>query len=318
LRFEKTGQGVKTYINILEKKIMNKKDKVHITKFLLKYKKPFDFRQMLSFMKPRAMEGLELVTDHSYARTFRIHGTKGFFIVKNKSEQSALELKIGCCDKKFYIEIHNKVRRMFDLDTDFTNINQKFSKDKRLLKGMDNGHAPRLPIAFQPFEFVVRAVLGQQISVKAATTLAARVARKAQLKTGNDFPSGLDYFFPDPSELLKLELDGLGITKTRQTTIKTVTRGILDKRFSLTDNQDFETFQKDFSVLKGIGDWTVNYVAMRGLGMIDSFPVSDLGIIRSLTRNEDKPSKKQIMDMAEKWRPYRAYATLCLWNYEKK
>jgi 3-methyladenine DNA glycosylase/8-oxoguanine DNA glycosylase len=301
-----------------DKEIMNKKDEPHITRFYLKYIKPFDFRQMLSFMKPRAMEGLELVTDHSYARTFRIHGTKGFFIVKNKSEQSALELKIGCCHIKCHSKIHSKVRRMFDLDRDFTNINQKFTKDHRLLKGMESGHVPRLPIAFQPFEFVVRAVLGQQISVKAATTLAARVAGKAQLKTGIGFSPGLDYFFPDPSELLCLELDGLGITKTRQATIKTVARGILDKRFKLTANQDFEVFQKEFSALKGIGDWTVNYVAMRGLGMIDSFPVSDLGIIRSLTRDKDKPSKKQIMEMAEKWRPYRAYATLCLWNYKKE
>ena len=295
---------------------MNKKNEPDNTKLILKYKNPFNFRQMLDFMRPRAMKGLEIVTDNSYARTFRINGTKGFFLVSNNPEQSVLELKIGCQDIKCCTQIHNRVRKMFDLDTDFTKINQKFSEDKLLSKGMENGHVPRLPIAFESFEFVVRAVLGQQISVKAATTLAARIAGKAQLKSGNDFPFGLDYFFPNPSELLKLELGGIGITKTRQETIKTVALGILDKRFRLTANQNFEIFQKDFSVLKGIGDWTVNYVAMRGLGMIDSFPVSDLGIIKSLTRDGDKPTKKQIMNMAENWRPYRAYATLCLWNHE--
>ena len=297
-----------------EKEIINKKSESNNTKLILKYKNPFNFRQMLDFMKPRAMDGLEIVTDNSYARTFRIDKTKGFFFVRNNSRQSVLELEIGCQDIKCHMQIHNRVRKMFDLDTDFTNINQKFLKDKLLSKGMENGHVPRLPIAFESFEFVVRAILGQQISVKAATTLAARIARKAQLKSGNDFPSGLDCFFPDPSELLELELGGIGITKTRQETIKTVARGILDKDFRLTANQDFETFQKDFSALKGIGDWTVNYVAMRGLGMIDSFPFSDLGIIKSLTKNGVKPTKKQTMTVAENWRPYRAYATLCLWN----
>jgi len=303
---------------MVRKEIMNTKIQSDNTKFLLNYKKPFDFGQMLDFMKPRAMEGLEIVRDNSYARTFRIHGTKGFFLVKNNSEQLVLELKIGCCDTKCHVQICNRVRKMFDLDTDFTSINQKLSKDKHLLKGMENGHVPRLPIAFHSFEFVVRAVLGQQISVKAATTLAARIARKAQLKTGNEFPLGLDYFFPNPSELIELELGELGITKTRQATIKTITQAVIDKSFMLTADQGFEKFQRDFSALKGIGDWTVNYVAMRGLGMIDSFPVSDLGISRSLTGDGGKPTKKQILDLAENWRPYRAYATLCLWNYGGK
>ena len=284
------------------------------TTFLLKYKKPFDFKQMLSFMKPRAMVGLELVRDNRYARTFRTDKTKGFFIVENNPEQSALELKIVCDDIQCHKEICNRVRRMFDLDTDFMKINRIFAKNAHLSKGMKDGHVPRLPVAFNPFEFAVRAILGQQISVKAATTLASRIVAKAELKSGNDFPPGLNFFFPGPWELSKIEIDGLGISKIRQATIKNVVRGILDKQFTLTSNQPFGTFQKDFSALKGIGDWTVHYVAMRGLGIIDSFPASDLGIIKALTNDGNKPSRQQIMAMAENWRPYRAYAALCLWN----
>jgi AraC family transcriptional regulator of adaptative response / DNA-3-methyladenine glycosylase II len=283
------------------------------TPLLLKYKKP-DVKQVLSFLKPRAMEGVEVVTDDQYARTFRTHETTGFFIVKNNSEQSALELYIRCDDIKCHKEIYNSVRKMFDLDTDFTNINLQFAKDTHLSKGMENGHVPRLPIAFHPFEFVVRAILGQQISVKAATTLAARIAKKGGLKAGNSFPSGLDCFFPDPSEVFSLDLEGLGITKTRQATIKAFTQSILDKKVNLTANQDFETFHKNFSAVKGIGDWTINYVAMRGLGMIDSFPATDLGVIKALTKKGKRPSKKEIITLSEAWRPYRSYATLCLWN----
>lgn len=87
---------------------------------------------------------------------------------------------------------------------------------------------------------------------------------------------------------------------------------------SFKSNQSFHKFYKAFSSIKGIGDWTVNYVAMRGLGMIDSFPSKDLGVIKALTIDGEVPSQKEILEMAEKWRPYRAYATLCLWNYERK
>jgi len=286
------------------------------TALLLKYRPPFNFGQMLAFMRPRAIRGVEIITKTSYARTFRTRNSNGFFSVRDIPEQSALALDIHCSDIRCYMEIYNKVRRMSDLDTDFGPINQKFQSDQFLAKGMTDGHVPRLPIAFYPFEFAVRAILGQQISVKAATTLAARIADAAQIKTGSDFPQGLDYFFPDPSELLKTQLEGLGITRTRQDTIRNIARAVLEQKVSLNANQPFEDFKNDFSALKGIGDWTINYIAMRGLGMVDSFPADDLGIIKAVAGDGPRPSKKQIRALAENWRPYRAYAALCLWNIQ--
>ncbi len=284
------------------------------TTLLLKYQKPFSLKQVLSFMRKRAIKGVEVVTENSYMRTFRIENAKGFFTVRDNPEKSALELKINCDDIRCYMEIYQKVRKMFDLDTDFKVINAKFLKDPILLKGMEKGHVPRMPIAFDPFEFVIRAILGQQISVKAATTLAQRIAEKAGIICGKNYPDGLNLFFPNPPELLPLNLDGIGITSTRQKTIATVTQAILDQAIQLTDNQPYDRFYKNFLSLKGIGEWTVNYVAMRGMGIIDSFPASDLGVIKALTKKNKVPSKKEIMAIAEKWRPYRAYATLCLWN----
>jgi AraC family transcriptional regulator, regulatory protein of adaptative response / DNA-3-methyladenine glycosylase II len=281
---------------------------------LLKYKESFDFRQILSFMKMRAMDGVEVITDESYSRTFRTENADGYFTVTDTIDKSALELRIDSDDIRCYMEIYNRVRRMFDLDRDFTAINEKFQKDKVLSKGMVAGHVPRLPVAFNSFEFAVRAVLGQQISVKAATTLASRIAHKANLKTGDEFPEGLDCYFPKATELFSIKIDDLGITKIRQETIKTVTEAILAEKVKLTPNQSFEQFYNDFSALKGIGDWTVNYVAMRGLGMVDSFPASDLGVIKALTEDNVVRTQKEIIKLAEKWRPYRSYAALCLWN----
>ncbi|WP_432403156.1 DNA-3-methyladenine glycosylase 2 family protein [Wukongibacter sp. M2B1] len=303
---------------MVRKERSNLEDYQDNTTLLLKYEKPFDFKQILSFMKSRAIKGVEIVTENSYSRTFRMYNAKGYFTVSNNIEKSSLELKINCDDIKCYMTIYNKVRRMFDLDTDFSVINEKFMKDEILQKGMMNGRVPRLPIAFDTFEFVIRAILGQQITVKAATTLACRIVERAGIKGEDHFIEGLDYFFPNPLELLTLDLDGLGITKTREATIKTAVNAIINGDVSLSVNQPFEKFYSDFSSLKGIGDWTVNYVAMRGMGMVDSFPSKDLGIIKALTEDGKTPSQKEIMKLAERWRPYRAYATLCLWNYESK
>ena len=284
------------------------------TTLLLKYKKPFDFEQILSFMRNRAIKGVEVINEDSYSRTFRTDNARGYFMVSDDLKTSSLQLKINCDNIKCYKFICHKVRQMFDLDTDFSLINKKFAQDKILSKGMQDGQVPRLPIAFNSFEHMIRAILGQQITVKAATTLAGRMVDKVSKKTDFDFPDGLDYFFPNLLELLNIDLNGLGITKTRQTTIKNVLNGIIDKAVSLRVDQPFEKFYNDFSSFKGIGDWTVQNVAMRGMGIVDSFPSRDLGIIKALTRNGKVPSKKEILCLAEKWRPYRAYAALCLWR----
>lgn len=284
------------------------------TLLCLNYSKPFDFSSLLSFLKLRAIPNVEAVTEKSYSRTFRTQYGEGYFIVTNNSQKSCLELFVECNDPRCYMAIYQRVRKMFDIDTDFTDINKLLSKDPLLCSGMIDGHVPRLPVAFDPFEFVIRAVLGQQISVKAATTLAGRVAKSAEKNTPHGFPNGLEYFFPTAEELLNVDLSGIGVTKTRQQTLKTVTEAILEGPVQLTRNQSMETFHRDFSALKGIGDWTSNYVGMRGLGMMDCLPYSDLGVIKALTENNKEPSKKDILKKAESWRPYRSYATLCLWN----
>lgn len=284
------------------------------TILFLRYTKPFDFKNVIDFMRPRSIKGVELVTDSSYSRTFRTRNTQGYFAVRDNPAMSALELGIFCDDIKCFMEIHNRVRRMFDLDTDFAPINKRFRNDPLLQRGMQNGHVPRLPVAFDPFEFVVRAILGQQVTVKAATTMAGRIAERADIATDDTFPDGLDRFFPKAEELDVLDLDKLGLTRTRLATIKTATRAVLDKTISLTANQDFDKFHADFTALKGIGDWTANYVGMRGLGMIDSFPAGDLGVIKGMTIGDTKPSHKEIIATSEQWRPFRAYAALCLWN----
>lgn len=192
-------------------------------------------------------------------------------------------------------------------------ISDYLGKDPLLIKGMKDGLVPRLPVAFNTFEFIIRAILGQQITVKAATTLAGRIAERFGMKVGNGYPDGLECYFPGPEELKEMSIEGLGITGIRQNTIRTVTEAVVNGTVSLSRNQSYEQFRNDFIALKGIGSWTVNYVAMRGLGMMDSFPAKDLGVIKALMDGDRKPSEKEILKRAEGWQPYRAYAALCLW-----
>lgn len=281
---------------------------------LLPYKQPFNFEQMIGFMKMRQLKGIEHITETTYSRTFRTNDASGYFRVSNNKEASALELEISSEGIIAYMDIYHRVRRMFDLNTDFERINRQFEGDGLLSKGMIDGHVPRLPIAFNTFEFVIRAILGQQVSVKAATTFTGRIVEAGDIRTGEAFPEELTHFFPTVEEFESLTLEEVGLTKTRQQTIWNVVHALKEKVFSLSASQSLEKFHKEFSSIKGIGDWTVHYVAMRGLGMVDSFPAMDLGVLLAIQVGETKPKKKEVLARAEEWQPYRAYAALCLWQ----
>lgn len=287
-------------------------EKVNV--MLIPYEFVLDYDQVLDFMALRGIEGVEKIVDGVYYRNFRVDGRKGYFTVENDAPNMQLKLSVYSEDIRSYMAIYNRVRKMFDLDCDLEAISDYLGSDQLLQKGMKDGLVPRLPVAFNTFEFVIRAILGQQITINAATTLAGRIAKAAGVKADDTYPEGLDYFFPDPSELKETVIADLGITKTRQQTIMTVTEAVIEGQVSLERNQTYENFYEDFVGLKGIGSWTVNYVAMRGLGMVDSFPAKDLGIIKALSVNGEKAKHKVILERSKDWQPYRAYAALCLWH----
>lgn len=296
---------------------MDQADESQAPRLLLPYQKPFDFYGILSFFRARAIAGIERIDQESYQRTFRIGEMEGYFVITNQPEISALEVRVVSEDIRVLMAIYARVRRMFDLDANLQAISDCLGKDPMLQRGMESGLVPRLPVAFDPFEHAIRAVLGQQITVKAATTLAGRLAARAGKKTIG-YLDGLDFFFPTPEELAATELDELGITKTRQQTVKNVANALLEGVFHLRADQSLEHFREEFASVKGVGEWTVQYVAMRGLGMVDSFPAKDLGIIKALMTGAEKPKEKDILNRAEDWSPYRAYAALCLWQSNLK
>lgn len=279
------------------------------------YGEDFDWTAILAFMAPRLIPGVETVEDMRYRRSFYLDGCSGWFEVSNQPESSTLSLNIhvegGVCPQE---RVEERVRAMFDLDTDLTTIRNELARDPFLRATIMAHPGLRLPGAWDPFEFTVRAILGQQISVKAATTLAGRLATKCGTKCGSGYPGGLQHFFPTAEQVQNADLSGIGMTNKRQETILGLASNVAQKKVFLTRAQELNDFVCALTALHGIGPWTAHYVAMRALKMPDAFPDSDLGVRKALINNGRLPTPKEAIQRAETWRPWRAYATLYLWK----
>lgn len=281
----------------------------------LSYRPGFDWHMLLSFVEARMIPGVEAISGDRYLRTFRMDGeARGWIEISDCPERSILILSIFTTHMEKLMEIQQRVRYMFDLDVDISPIHDLFKQDPVLRPVVEELPGTRLPGSWDPFEICIRAILGQQISVKAATTLAGRIVSRYGPCCGEGYPEGLTSFFPTPEELLQGDLSGIGITGKRQQTILELTAAVKEERVSLTPGQELSAFVDAFTALPGIGPWTANYVAMRALGMPDAFPDSDLVVRKALADGDTLPSAKEVLKRAEAWRPWRAYATLYLWK----
>jgi len=178
----------------------------------------------------------------------------------------------------------------------------------------------RVPGSWDGFELTVRAILGQQVSVRAATTLAGRIADRYGERI--DIPvAGLlqapDRLFPEPQKLVRARLENLGIIGSRAQTIRSLSRAVVDGKLSFDAAERPDDLCSSLKEIKGIGDWTAEYVAMRAMKDPDAFPASDLGLLRAFDKPGVKRMKpRELINRAEAWRPWRAYAALLLWGSE--
>ena len=170
-----------------------------------------------------------------------------------------------------------------------------------------------MPGAWDPFELTVRAVLGQQVSVKGASTLMRRVVER------HGSPSGVAHLplcFPSPEVLAKADLDGLGITGARVRTLQALGRAVASQADFFDGLKSVDEAEARLTSLPGIGPWTANYVAMRGLGLPDAWPTKDVGLLRAARAHGFEGDFKALDAAAEGWRPWRAYAAFALWMSE--
>jgi len=284
----------------------------------LPYRQPYGWSELLEFFAGRATPGVELVTDGRYLRTVRIGDRSGVIDVQDAG--GALSLTVhGIATDTLFAAVQ-RTRSLFDLDAPIDDIGEALSQDRTLRSWMKDNPGIRVPGAWDGFELCVRAVLGQQVSVKAATTFAGRIAERygepvgVDIKEVDDAPTRL---FPAPQRLARARLENLGIIRSRAQTIRDLARATSSGELDFGADQSVEQFHSTLTSIKGVGDWTAEYVAMRALKNPDAFPASDLGLLRAFDEQDGRRlPPAELAARAEAWRPWRAYAALLIWGSE--
>ncbi len=228
----------------------------------LAYRPPYDWTHMQEFLARRALAGVERVDARGYARTLACPGGRALIAVRALAGENALELRVAGAPPSVLLPLACAARRVFDLAGDPARIGAELAADPLIGPLVAQRPGLRIPGAWDPFECAVRAVLGQQVSVAAGRTFAARVVERCgePLRAGGE---GLTHLFPAPAGLAHANLQGLGITTTRAAALKALARAVLEQRV------DFGAAPADvtaaLAALPGIGRWTAQYVALRAL-----------------------------------------------------
>lgn len=273
----------------------------------LAYREPFAWDALADYWSKRAIPGVERVDGGCYRRTVRYAGRRGWISVSPAG--GCLELTISPGLAQCLLPIAGRVRAMFDLDASPAPIAAVLSRDPRLRPLIDKTPGMRVPGAFDGFELTIRAILGQQVTVAAASTLAGRLVQRFA-ETAPEAPEGLAFYPLTPAVLADTAAAGIariGIPLARAETILAVARMAASGEIDL-DRPVAATLDR-LRQVRGIGQWTLDYLSMRLLRWPDAFPEGDLGLRRSL--NPSKPG-----EVSERWRPWRAYAALYLWTAE--
>jgi len=275
--------------------------------FRLRYRQPFHWEGMLAFLALRATPGVEVVGDGHYRRTIAIEGERGSIEVSCDAADNALVARVQFGNPRSLFSIIERIRAMFDLNADWLAIARSLKADAALEERLASEPGLRVPGCWDGFELAVRAILGQQVSVKGATTLAGRIA--AQYGEPFHAAKGLTHVFPTAKSLAQMKVTNAGMPTSRVETIRKLAQAVCDGRIAFTADTDADDLRQRLCSIPGIGPWTAQYVAMRALGQPDAFPTGDLGLLKAL----ELRSARELEQRSEAWRPWRAYAAMYMW-----
>ncbi|MGH8427323.1 MAG: DNA-3-methyladenine glycosylase 2 [Gammaproteobacteria bacterium] len=278
--------------------------------FELSYRPPYAWEPLLAFLGARCTEGVESVTAKRYLRTVAVARDAqthyGWIAVEHRARRRTLRVTLSGSLARVVPEVLGRVKHVFDLACRPDEIALHLGDLAAETPGL------RVPGAFNGFEMAVRAVLGQQITVAAARTLAGRIAQTFGEAVETPFAS-LNRTFPAPERLAAAsgdELGRLGIIRSRQRAIQALAAACASGELVLEPGADVERMLTNLRALPGVGEWTTQYVAMRALAWPDAFPHTDYAVMKAL--GETAP--RRVIEIAERWRPWRAYAAMHLWN----
>ena len=281
----------------------------------LSYRAPFDWLSLVRFLRARAIPGVEAIDDSAYKRTVKIGEATGIIEVRPVEGQRYLLLSVPPELSRSLALIAERIRRLFDLKADPAEISGHLAGDPSLAAAVESYPGLRVPGTWDAFEIGVRAILGQQVSVSAATTLSGRLVEAYGNALPGDSQNGLLWLFPSPERLSRASLSKVGLPSKRAEAIRGFARAVHRGEVALTSSSGLEPTIEGLTSLPGIGPWTAHYIAMRALGEPDAFPSSDLILRRAAANRPGHTiSEAELLERAEAWRPWRAYAALYLWT----
>ena len=304
--------------NKLRKKARSMEESNHAITLSLGYRPPYAWNSLISFLAVRAIPGVESVVEDTYRRTVAIKKGEtiryGWISVANRPKQNVLSVTLATTLLPVLSQVLARVRFLFDINCSPDKVYEKLVTMNEIVP---NICVPgiRVPGCSDSFEMSVRAILGQQVTVKAAATLAARLANVFGEKTDSPFEE-LSFTFPRPDRICALvgpienHLGPLGITGARARSILALAAALTTNSITLSYSANPADEMEKLRKLPGFGPWTVEYIAMRALGWPDAFPHTDYGVRKALPDQ----TPQEILTLSQSWSPWRSYATILLWN----
>jgi AraC family transcriptional regulator of adaptative response / DNA-3-methyladenine glycosylase II len=266
---------------------------------------PLDWTALAAYFAARAIPGVEHVSGTTYRRTVLIGGDPGVLELLPGGDDHLL-LRAHLPHWEELIHVVERARRIAGLDFDLQEPVRRLAACPTVGPLLAARPGLRPPGTWDPFETGVRAIIGQQVNVAAANTIAGRLVARLGRPVPGIRPLGLTHAFPSPGTLAGANLDGLGLTRARAEAIRSFARAVADDAIRLDRSVSLERLVGSITAIDGLGPWTANYVALR-LGEPDAYPAGDLGLRRAL------PPRPRGDSAAERWRPWRALAATHLW-----
>ena len=269
-----------------------------------------------AFLAARAIAGIEVVGPEAYHRAIVVNDKAALLTVRPDGNGLSWETAPELGEDE---EIRSRLARLFGLDHETEAAREALSADPDLGPLVTRDPHLRIPGCWETFELAVRAVLGQQVSVAGARTMAGRLVAATGRTLAAELPEPPEgptiwAAFPTPVAVAEGDLSTIGLTRQRERTLRSVAAAFAEDPALLRRDADIDTLVARLTKLPGIGPWTAHYMALRGARHPDAFPSSDLGLLRAMANDGARPSPKALEARAEAWRPYRTHAAQYLWT----
>jgi AraC family transcriptional regulator of adaptative response / DNA-3-methyladenine glycosylase II len=273
----------------------------------LSYRPPLDWQSLLNYFSRHSIAPLERVEGESYIRNFTLDGEQGWFNATNDECNNSLIVDVYVTSGNILMPVVARLRTLFDLNACPDDIRTALAENPQLRPLVERFPGVRSPVAWSPFESAVRAVVGQQVSLAGAATVLARLIERCGDVA--KFEGGSTHLFPTPAQILTLADVPLSMPRRRQQTLMTVCE-YYDSKHSEEDEQPWKALLD----LPGIGPWTADMIAMRGYGLPDAFPATDLVLLKAAEALGLPGKAPALSEQATQWQPWRAYAANLLWR----